>query len=54
MPKNVPSDSFCVGVCGPEFQSHESDSDDLDREDSECLNSIDDLDLETQSLEKAS
>uniref|UniRef100_A0A8C6DC77 Ecdysoneless cell cycle regulator n=1 Tax=Moschus moschiferus TaxID=68415 RepID=A0A8C6DC77_MOSMO len=29
-------------------KSHESDSDDLDEEDSECLDSDDDLDLETQ------
>lgn len=55
MPKNVPSDSsFCVGVCVGS-KSHESDSDDLDEEDSECLDSDDDLDLETQeSGEEAS
>uniref|UniRef100_A0A2K6FUU6 Ecdysoneless cell cycle regulator n=1 Tax=Propithecus coquereli TaxID=379532 RepID=A0A2K6FUU6_PROCO len=43
----LPSGSFCVGVClGP--RPHESDSDDLDEEDFECLDSDDDLDLEMQ------
>lgn len=45
--KHLPSGSFCVGVCvGP--WPRESDSDDLDEEDFEYLESDDDLDLKTQ------
>lgn len=49
--KKLPFGSFCVGVCvGP--SSHESDSDDLDEEDFEYLDSDDDLDLKTQETEE--
>lgn len=41
------SGSFCVGVYVGS-RPHDSDSDELDEEDSECLDSDDDLDLKTQ------
>lgn len=48
--KCVPSGSFCVTI-NIGTKSQESDSDDLDEDDFECLDSDDDLDFETQDSE---